>query len=318
MQNFLADNPVLQSVLDVASIIVPLALLFAFCGMNILAVTGEMLGLRRRRAFYEKCAMQLALLGQGLGWTLLVGGRIWLYFVEKELSEQRFLISVHEVCWVVLGLAVIFSCIYFLLWKALARQLPLVHIGVGIFAALQGALALLLVLAGMRLVAIINLPLAEETTINLVDALLPVWGTSYAAAVCFVLPLLLGMPAAFGAVWLLMRRKRDDFGRDHYNTVLPWCSAWARNAWGIVWLLLLAFSGLDIYRLTQAGSLVTEDGITAGIRVLLWLIPPLLWHLTSRSATPMRHKAGLVLALLISCAFMLPFFMDLTRWTPLP
>ena len=226
--------------------------------------------------------------------------------------------SVHEVCWVVLGLAVIFSCVYFLLWKTLVQQLPLVHIGVGIFGALQGALALALVLADLRLASIINLPQAEGTTILLDDALLPVWGTSYAAAVCFALPLLLGMPAAFGAVWLLLRRKRDDFGRDHYNTVLPWCAAWARNAWGLVWLLLLVFSGLDIYRLTQAGSLVTEDGITAGIRVLLWLIPPLLWHMTARSAAPLRHKVGLVLALIISCAFMLPFFMDLTRWTPLP
>lgn len=318
MQNFLASNPVLQSALDFASVIIPLAFLFAFCGMSILAVAGEILGLRRRRAFYEKCALQLALLGQGLGWTLLVGGRIWLYFVEKELPETSFLTSVHEVCWVVLGLAVIFSCIYFLLWKTLAHQLPLVHIGVGIFGALQGVLALLLVLAGMRIVSIINLPHAEETVIMPGEALMPVWGTGYAAAACLTVPLLLGMPAAFGAVWLLLRRKRDDFGRDHYNTVLPWCAAWARNAWGIVWLLLLLFSGLDVYRMTQAGNLVVEECVTTGIRILLWLIPPLLWHMTARSATPMRHKAGLVLALLISCAFMLPFFMDLTRWTPLP
>lgn len=316
MQNFLASNPVLQSVLDFASIIIPLALLFAFCGMNILTVTGEILALRRRRAFYEKCAMQLALLGQGLGWGLLVGGRIWLYFVEKELPEQSVLVVVHEVCWVVLGLAVIFSCVYFLLWKALAHQYPLVHIGVGIFGALQGVLALLLVLACMRAVSIINLPQAENILWG--EALIPVWGTSYASAVCFVLPLLLGMPAAFGAVWLLLRRKRDDFGRDHYNTVLPWCAAWARNAWGLVWLLLAAFSGLEIYGLTRTGSLADGDGITAGIRVLLWLIPPLLWHMAARSATPMRHKAGLVLALLISCAFMVPFFIDLTCWAPLP
>lgn len=318
MQDFLAHNPVLQSVLDMTVIAVPLAVLFAFCGMNILCVTGEILSLRRRRAFYGKCALQLALLGQGLGWALLVGGRVWLHFMEKGLPEQNFLTSVHEACWMVLGLAVIFSCIYFLLWKTLAQQFPLVHIGLGMVSALQGVLSLLLVLAGMRLSAIINMPLDKETTIVPGDVLLPVWGTDYATTLCYAPLLLLGMPAAFACVWLLMRRKRDDYGRDHYNVVLPWCACWARNAWGLIWLLLLVFSGLEVYGRLQAGSLAAADGVTAGIRVLLWLIPPLLWLMATRSATPMRHKAGLVLALLISCAFMLPCFMGLTSWTPQP
>lgn len=317
MQAFLADNPVLQNILDIAAIIIPLSMLFAFCGICILTVSGEVLSLRRRRSFYGKCAMQLSMLGQGLGWTLLVGGRVWLYFLEQDIPEGSLLITIHEVSWMVLGLSVIFSCIYFLLWKALA-QYPGIHIGVGVISALQGALALLLVLACLRIAAVTNLPHDEEVTITLLEVLQPVWGTDYATSLCYVPFLLLAMPAAFGCVWLLLRRKKDDYGRDHYNIVLPWCAGWARNAWGIIWLLLLVASGLETYRLLQGSILKTGDAVTAGIRVLLWLVPVLLWTMTTRSETPLRHKVGLSISLLLSCLFMLPFFMGLSSWTPLP
>lgn len=317
MQAFLADNPVLQNILDMASIIIPLAMLFAFCGISILAVSGEILSLRRRRSFYGRCAMQLSLLGQGLGWTLLVGGRIWLYFFESNIPGESAL-TIHEISWIVLGLSVIFSCIYFLLWKTLA-QYPGIHIGVGVVSALQGMLAVLVVLACLRVAAVINLPHADEASMpTLAEVLTPVWGTDYATSLCYVPLLLLGMPAAFGCVWLLLRRKKDDYGRDHYNTVLPWCASWARNIWGILWLVLLVTSCLALYRQMAEGALMTEDAVTAGIRILLWLIPFLLWLIVARSATPLRHKLGLVISLVLSCLFMLPFFMGLSNWTPLP
>lgn len=315
MQAFLADNPVLQNILDMAAIIIPLSMLFAFCGICILTVSGEVLGVRRRRSFYGKCAMQLSMLGQGLGWTLLVGGRVWLYFLEQDIPNGSILVTFHEISWMVLGLSVIFSCIYFLLWKTLASY-PGIHIGLGVICALQSVLALLLVLASLRTLAVVNLPLAEETT--LLQVLVPVWGTEYATSLCYIPFLLLAMPAAFGCVWLLLRRKKDDYGRDHYNTVLPWCAAWARNAWAIVWLLLLAASGLELSPLLQDGTLETADAVTAGIRVLLWLIPVLFWFIAARSATPLRHKAGLTVSLILSCLFMLPFFMGLSSWAPLP
>lgn len=316
MQAFLADNPVLQQILDMAAIIIPLSMLFAFCGISILAVSAELISLRRRRSFYGKCAMQLSMLGQGLGWTLLVGGRIWLYFFEQDIPDgSSLLITIPEISWMVLGLSVLFSCIYFLLWKALAQH-PAIHIGVGVISALQGILALLLVLTCLRSAAVANLP--HATVITLQEALMPAWGTNYATSLCYIPFLLLAMPAAFGCVWLLLRRTKDDFGRDHYNTVIPWCAGWARNAWGVLWLLLLATSGLEMYRLLQAGTFTPADGITTGIRVLLWLIPALLWFMAARSATPLRHKVGLSLSLVLSCLFTLPFFMGLSSWTPLP
>lgn len=315
MQAFLADNPVLQNILDMAAIIIPLSMLFAFCGICILTVSGEILGMRRRRSFYGKCAMQLSMLGQGLGWTLLVGGRVWLYFLEQDIPSGSILIMFHEISWMVLGLSVIFSCIYFLLWKTLTPY-PGIHIGLGVICALQSVLALLLVLACLRTLAVVNLPLAEETTP--LQVLMPVWGTEYATSLCYIPFLMLAMPAAFGCVWLLLRRQKDDFGRDHYNTVIPWCAAWARNAWAIVWLLLLAASVLELSPLLQGGTLETADAVTAGIRVLLWLIPVLLWFMAARSATPLRHKAGLTVSLALSCLFMLPFFMGLSSWAPLP
>lgn len=316
MYAFLAQYPVLQTIADTAISIVPLALLFAFSGLPLISSTGEILAIRRKRSFYAKCALQLAMLSQGIGWVLLVGGRIWLYLTTEDVPPSAVLGAAREMSWLALGMAVVFNCIYFFLWKAMSK-LPVLHIGIGLLNALQSLLALLLVLGTMRIDAVVRLPQVDGT-VTLADVILPMLGTSYAHVVAYTPFLFLAMPAAFGCVWLLLRRKSDDYGRDHYATVLPWCARWARNAWIVLWLALLAFSGLEVYRQMQEGSFVMQDGITAGIRVLLWLIPVLLWTLTARSTTPMRHKLALVVALLLSCAFMLPFFMELTNWQPLP
>ena len=56
-----------------------------------------------------------------------------------------------------------------------------------------------------------------------------------------------------------------------------------------------------------------QDAIFQSLRVLLWLLPALLWTLVARSATPLRQKPALVIGLLLSMGFTLPYFMELIR-----
>ena len=71
---FIADNPLLQTGLDMGSIIVPFALLYAYFGLTFIAICGEIIALRRKRSAYNKCARQLACLSMLLGWLMLLGG----------------------------------------------------------------------------------------------------------------------------------------------------------------------------------------------------------------------------------------------------
>ena len=82
----------------------------------------------------------------------------------------------------------------------------------------------------------------------------------------------------------------------------------------LLWLLLVASSGLEIWQTWQtSGVFMQQDAVFQSVRVLLWLLPALLWTLVVRSATPLRQKPALVIGLLLSMGFTLPYFMELIR-----
>ena len=83
--------------------------------------------------------------------------------------------------------------------------------------------------------------------------------------------------------------------------MLPWCATWARNAWAVFWVILLASSVFDVQREWQNDTFTVMDALIESAELLLWLAPALLWTLVARSATPMAALMGrlrpLVLAL---------------------
>ena len=94
--------------------------------------------------------------------------------------------------------------------------------------------------------------------------------------------------------------------------MIPWCAGWARNAWCLLWLLLLVSSGLRIWLHWQDGVFSAQDAVVESSRLLLWLIPVLLWTMVRRSAVALRHKLTLLAALLIAASFMLPYYLEAT------
>ena len=308
---FIADNPLLQTGLDMGSIIVPFALLYAYFGLTFIAICGEIIALRRKRSAYNKCARQLACLSMLLGWLMLLGGRLWLIMALDGFDSYSIIVLLSEVTWMMFGFAAIVSCCYFMLWKFLANY-PVLHIVLGAIAFLQGLMTCVGVMAVTRLYNALSLP--EASSITIPQLFTPQFGQAYLSALCYTLPLIFALAGGFGAVWLLLRRKADDFGRDYYNTMVPWCTRWARNAWALLWLLLVASSGLEIWQTWQTtGVFMQQDAIFQSLRVLLWLVPALLWTLVARSATPLRQKPALVIGLLLSMGFTLPYFMELIR-----
>lgn len=312
IQAFWADTPILQLSFDVLSVVVPTALLLAFAGMGFFSASALVLSKTRKRASYEKCARQLAFLGAILGWVLLVGGRLWLFFTDGGgYAPESVLGFLLEISWMLLAAAALMSSIYFALWRGLSG-LPVLHVTLGVLSGIQACVAAVTSLAAARFFAALASP--NAATLTLGQIFMPNWDSPVWSALCYSIPLIFALPAGFGALWLILRRKYDDFGRDHYNTMLPWCAAWARNAWGLFWLLLLVSTAIQVYTDHQTQAFIAEDGLVQSLRLLLWLIPALLWAITSRSANPLRHKASLTLALFVALSFMLPFYLEVTAF----
>ena len=147
---FIADNPLLQTGLDMGSIIVPFALLYAYFGLTFIAICGEIIALRRKRSAYNKCARQLACLSMLLGWLMLLGGRLWLILALDGFDSYSIIVLLSEATWMMFGFAAIVSCCYFMLWKFLANY-PVLHIILGAIAFLQGLMTCAGVMAVTRL-----------------------------------------------------------------------------------------------------------------------------------------------------------------------
>ena len=304
--------PLARMGFDALSVALPLAALLAFVGLNFMSATARGLAVTRKRASFEKCARQLALLGLLLGWILLICGRVWLFFTQGSYTPDSPSDFMVEMSWVMLGLAVLFNSLYFALWKFLIKM-PLLHVGLGVVSGIQACIATAASLAAARLLTALARPDADMLTLG--HIYVPGFGTPFWCALFWSLPLMLAIAGGMGAFWLVLRRNYDDFGRDHYNTMLPWCATWARNAWAIFWVILLASSVFDVQREWQKETFTAMDAVLESAELLLWLVPALLWTWVARSATPMRHKLTLLTAVVLAVAVMLPFYLNMTEIT---
>lgn len=313
-QQILAAYPLLQTIWDALVVVVPLAALMAYSGLFFLSAAAKIIAISRKRTAFDKCSRQLGLLGIVLGWLMLAGSRVWLYYAQPGTPSggvgetENF---VMEVGWLLFSMGVLLSSIYYSLWHVL-KNMPILHATLGMISAVQNCVALMVILflftfrawAGMDAQAhgALALPDIFPTTLDS-----PIW-----SALCYTLPLILAMPGAWGACWLLMRRRKDDFGRDYYNNMVSWCCGWARNAWMGLWFLLLASTGLEVWRQMQQQIFNAQDAMLDNARILLWLLPPLLWTAVRRSRPPLRNSWMLWVALVVACLFMLPFYLQLT------
>lgn len=307
-QQLLATYPLLQTIQDGLIVIIPLACLMAYCGLYFLSATAKIIAVSRRRSAYDKCSRQAALLGLFLGWGLLIGSRIWLYLTRTNYIDGSVESFMLEMSWLLLSLGVLFSTIYYCCWRIL-KNMPVLHSTLGVLSAVQNCIALVCILFTIRLMAGAASP---EAQIFALPALFPdAWEASVWSAACYTTPLIFAMAGAFCAFWLMLRRKRDDFGRDYYNQMIPWCTAWARNSWSIVWLLLAIATAQEIWLQPTGASLDREQALLNGCLLLIWIIPLLLWNLVKRSRIPMRHSWGLVIALIFAFVFMLPYYAEI-------
>lgn len=310
-QQLLVEYPMLQTILDGALVIIPLASLLAYCGIFFLSATAKIIAISRKRSAYDKCSRQSALLGLILGWSLLIGARVWLYYIRSDYSPEELVGFMLEMSWLLLSLGTLFSSIYYCFWRIL-KNMPVLHSTLGVISAVQNCIALVSILFTARLLSVPGAPKATDGILALPSLFPHALDSPLWSAACYTLPLIFAMAGAITCCWLVIRRKRDDFGRDYYSQMLAWCAAWARNGWALVWFLLLVSVGLRFWLSIATGSFDNEECIFEACRLLFWLIPILLWTWVKVSRVPLRQSWAIFLGFIFACLFMLPYYLELT------
>jgi len=279
-----------------------LALLLCLAGLPLLAVAGQSLAYSRERSAYDKCARQLSVLGGRLGVLAIIAGGVLLGMHYRNLpgldmqhlaAREHFLPLLMAGGWLCVVLAALLNWLYMRLWQRL-RTTPRLHQLLGFLAALAAAAAVYaaLVYLHARAAAPVAPVPADPRALLMPDA------EYFWAAVSYAPFAALALAGGYGALWLLLRRVTDDYGRDHYNLVMPWCAGWARNGWLLLWLLAAGRKGWRVFQLYEAagGKLDWIQLVPDAAGLFVLLLPGLWWLGVSHSAAPLRAKVALSLA----------------------
>ena len=279
-----------------------LALLLCLTGLPLLAAAGQSLAYSRGRGAYDKCAHQLTQLGCRLGVIAIIAGGVALGMQYKSLSafgmknlaaRENFLPLLMAGGWLCVALFTLLNVLYARLWQRL-RSMPRLHQLLGFLAALAAAAAVYAALLYLHACAAVPVAsaAADPRTLFMPDT------EHFWAAVSYAPFAALALAGGYGALWLLLRRVADDYGRDHYNLVIPWCAGWARNGWLLLWLLVAGRKGWSVFQLYEAtgGKLDWIRFAPDAAGLLVFLLPGLWWMGVSHSTAPLRAKIALSLA----------------------
>lgn len=203
--------------------ILPLAIMLAalFWGAPLIALVSELTAMITGKPFPARCAQQmsrLAVAGHGAAWICAAMGGAFLWqhpFWSSEFVSAHQMIVVLTAALPLCGTALLVA--YNITWKT-AKQKRAIHFGLGCLAniplkyAYWGTVILALVyFRGTPLENLAFIPAANSA----------LWPT-------FILwvPLSLYLSAGFGLCYLLLRREKDDWGRDYYRFAAPFLAKW--------------------------------------------------------------------------------------------
>ncbi|MFP4167793.1 MAG: hypothetical protein ACLFSY_02960 [Desulfonatronovibrionaceae bacterium] len=248
-------------------------------GTAVIALGSEMAG-QMENKLADKLAQQITRLGciavaaVALASILLAG--LWSFGPERTFRPETVQFLLFRIIPVIL-LATVFFLVYLSTWKKLKESKP-AHASLGaISAALMGIFLFLLlasIMTASPLYDLRNLPGVR----SVVYPLLLQW---------LFFALTAGGTASL--LFLLIRRNRDDFGRDYYRYALRACSKWVliSTLFGFVpcaWIGWLLRPNLRVLPLILPGAVSALAALCLCTFVLVLI----------RTAQPLRYK-GIIL-----------------------
>ncbi len=271
-------------------------------GAPLIAVLLELTGKAKKKVFYDKLAQQIASMSLILFFLFLIAtaGTIayaansWKWTLDWLKNPASPMMAVYAS----LALTAIFLIAYKYSWKKLKKNKP-VHILLGILAVLGGMTFIHTSTMTMKLIFSLvgTTPQPAVPQMSMLDHLLVVPDPTVMALAGLYLIMALTFSGAAGGLYLVLRRNKDNFGRDYYKFSLPVIAKWALfpmliQIASIGWLLSLFTSPPSLETLSRNTGMV----VTVGGAGMLALICCAIWTVTWKSPTPMRHKIGLGIA----------------------
>ncbi len=321
-----------QNIAELVCIVLCSLFFLVIIALPIMSISGQTLSLIRQRSAYAKCAKQITQLAFILGWivTLLSLYPLWLrvsppilaliaqagvdgqpinYLGLWEPIAASVYLQVHVYGVGLLFAASIFLTIFYCSWANWKNNRVFLQC-FALVAACWYTMALYSALCIIHADKALALGTAYPLSLN--AFFMPSFGANFWTIVPYILPLSFALAAGLACVWLILRRNKDDFGRDYYAQMLPWCATWARNTWLVFWLILLGTTALSwMHMLQEENYLSNPEFLRSVAFVLLWLIPGILWAIAIRSAHPLRHKATLILAFIFAICSIVPLYQAL-------
>lgn len=268
-------------------------------GSPVLGFVAELLADARSTVFYRKFAQQMS--KAGLLWlltALLLAGLAAALRTPEARALIATLLGRPDIALppaAALACLILFSLLHATTWTRLKGSRGL-HKLLGLLAAASGLASVWLLLSLSRLLANLDPKAVEPTTFTdhlFIPAASPFWPGLGAA-----LLLALACSGGMGLAYALLRRNRDDWGRDYYGFALRLGAQWTLAcllvsagflAW-LAWTVQPDVQGL----LADAASRV--GGITAAASLVLALTAYLVvW----RSDAPLRQKPAILTAALL-------------------
>lgn len=260
-------------------------------GSPIIAVLGELAAKTKNRVFYDKYGQQTASMGLILLLLLLTinGAAIGVALVKFPQFFQKLMTPSQPIlnAFIAFGVSLTLSLIYFLGWKKM-RNAKGIHIIIGMGAAIA-SVACVAIIVPAKLMIGLTIDAANTQATATYTVMAAPLATMYAI-------LIISAAAALSCAYLVIRRNKDDFGRDYYSFSLGLAARWA----ALPMIGFLACQGWLFAVLPENIKIMTLDtplGIIWAAAVALGTICVGIWIMIARSTTPLQLKGLTFLAI---------------------
>jgi heme/copper-type cytochrome/quinol oxidase subunit 2 len=252
----------------------------AALGSPIVALLGELAAKSKSKVFYDKYGQQTASMGvillillilvEAVGIALLITK--YPQHADQVMAQRSAFIPVLAAA----GAYFLFGLPYLFLWKKM-RNAKGMHIALGIAASI-GAISMVALVIPAKL----SFTFEGSTVAPEISALFLPMSIMYAIMIIVA-------AAGLSCAWLVMRRNKDDFGRDYYNFSLPLAARWAFIPM-IGFLVCQGWLFIVLPETIKAMVTGTPLGIVWAVGAGLSLLCAIIWLLIARSQTPLRLK----------------------------
>lgn len=202
----------------------------AALGAPITAACLEYAGRSRRKIFLDKLAAQVASMGALFSICVLIAGAAvtaWTFSAHPGLLPDST-VPFAAIGWGGFAITAALSAAYAWSWKAM-KQAKGAHMALGVLAGLAGLDCVPLIIGLKR--AVLFSPEVFSEFSSVIDGFISLYAMPTASAFwpLAALGMLVSMSAAgaLALIWLLLRRKVEDYGRDYYAYAHGIAGKWA-------------------------------------------------------------------------------------------